>query len=510
MRLGTRVRVTGTVGEAWGAPRLRADETRVQGSRQPAVHGLRSAPTAAVEWRLVRVAGTIVEVHRSGDRWTAELQIHGGRVPIGGLAGSGIASTDLAVGRTATIIGIVKRPYPTATDRRFAVVPRRRADVVLGKAVPTAGASSSPGAGAAAGADGTGGSPAPGGAMATGGAVEAPATDIDLRDLGAHAGERVRVGGLVAAIEADGIRLDDGTAEALIILGGDAAGLAGSLQVGDALNATGTPEVRDEPVLVVDDASGIELVGDLGAPDPPDAGPSAEAASIANGDMPSAAPVRAAFASGPGLDSMSTGLGTLVLVGFASVAATLARRERGRRRVRARDRRPTRGHGTERSGDARRGGTGRSEPELGPRSDLRSGPRSDPRCARSGRNRGLNLAQTCVDRLDAAGIRPLCSNGGARQTSVTEHGERAFAERGYPGRGPYRRPAVPHRPRPRRAGRLHPPPRRPGSRRSRRRPFRLRRAPATGIASSRPRPGCTRACGCPASRPGSGRTTSRS
>ena len=86
----------------------------------------------------------------------------------------------------------------------------------------------------------------------------------------------------------------------------------------------------------MEDASGIELVGDLGAPDPPDAGPSAEAASIANGDMPSAAPVRAAFTSGPGLDSMSTGLGTLVLVGFASVAATLARRERGRRRVRAR------------------------------------------------------------------------------------------------------------------------------------------------------------------------------
>ena len=82
MRLGTRVRVTGTVGEAWGAPRLRADETRVLGSRQPAVHGLKSAPTAAVEWRLVRVAGTIVEVHKSGDRWTAELQIHGGRVPI--------------------------------------------------------------------------------------------------------------------------------------------------------------------------------------------------------------------------------------------------------------------------------------------------------------------------------------------------------------------------------------------------------------------------------------------
>jgi hypothetical protein len=33
---------------------------------------------------------------------------------------------------------------------------------------------------------------------------------------------------------------------------------------------------------------------------------------------------------------MSTGLGTLVLVGIASVAATLARRERGRRLLRAR------------------------------------------------------------------------------------------------------------------------------------------------------------------------------
>src|SRR6185369_14078507 len=50
----------------------------------------------------------------------------------------------------------------------------------------------------------------------------------------------------------------------------------------------------------------------------------------------SAAPLRAAFATGLGLDSLSTGLGTLVLVGIASVAATLARRERGRRLSRAR------------------------------------------------------------------------------------------------------------------------------------------------------------------------------
>ena len=336
MRLGARVRVTGTVGEAWGAPRLRADEARVLGSRQPAVHGLKSAPTAAVEWRLVRVAGTIVEVHKSGDRWTAEIQIHGGRVPIAGLAGSGIASTDLAVGRAATVTGIVKRPYPTATDRRFAIVPRRRADIVLGKAAPTAGASSSPGAGGMAGAGSAAGSPAPGAATTTGGAGEAQARDIDLRDLGTHLGERVRVGGLVVAIEAADIRLDDGTAEALIVLGGDAAGLAGTLQVGDALNATGTPEMRDEPVLIVDDMAGIELVGDLGGADPSDAQPSVEAASITAGDALSAAPLRAAFATGLGLDSVSTGLGTLVLVGIASVGAALARRERGRRLLRAR------------------------------------------------------------------------------------------------------------------------------------------------------------------------------
>ncbi len=337
MRLGTRVRVTGTVGEAWGAPRLRAEEARVLGSRKPAVHGLKTAPTAAVEWRLVRVAGTVVEVHKSGDRWTAELQIHGGRVPIAGLSGSGISSTDLFVGRTATITGIVKRPYPTATDRRFAIVPRQRSDIVLGVA-PAAGASAAPNAGSAAGYPGTPGTPASSGAAGgIGGPDSVPAGDIDLRDLAAHAGERVRVGGLVAAIEAGGVRLDDGTAEALIVLGGDAAGLTASLQVGDALNATGTPEIRDEPVLVVDDAAGIELVGDLaGAVVPSDAGPSVEAATIASDGEQPAAPVRAAFAAGLGLDSVWTGLGTLVLVGVASVGVTLARREHGRRLLRAR------------------------------------------------------------------------------------------------------------------------------------------------------------------------------
>ncbi len=388
MRLGARVRVTGTVGEAWGAPRLRADETRVLGSRQPAVHGLQSAPTAAVEWRLVRVAGTIVEVHKSGDRWTADLQIHGGRVPIAGLAGSGIASTDLAAGRAATVTGIVKRPYPTATDRRFAIVPRRRADIVLGKAAPTAGASSSPLAGAAAGAVDPGGSPAPGAETTNGGAGEGQARDIDLRDLGAHAGERVRVGGLVVAIEAAGIRLDDGTAEALIVLGGDAAGLAGSLQPGDALNATGTPELRDEPVLVVVDIAGIELVGDLGGADPSDLGPSDE------GHLDRVRRRAVGRAAPCGVCHWSR-----ARLGVDRPRHARARRDRfgGRHAGPSRtwppaaacpDRRPSRGPGTERPGAHRGGRTGRSEPELGPRSGHRSRAPRDPFSPDRGPNGG--------------------------------------------------------------------------------------------------------------------------
>ena len=94
------------------------------------------------------------------------------------------------------------------------------------------------------------------------------AVDVDLRDLAAHVGRRVRVGGLVTEVTTDGVRLDDGTASALIVLDGDAADARSVLEPGDALNATGTPEQRYELVLVVAAAADIELVGDLGAADP--------------------------------------------------------------------------------------------------------------------------------------------------------------------------------------------------------------------------------------------------
>jgi hypothetical protein len=336
LRLGARIRVTGTVGVAWGAPRLRAEETRVLGTRQPAVHALRSAPTAAVEWRLVRVSGTIVEVHRSGDRWTADLQMRGTRVPISGLAGSGIASTDLTEGRAATVTGIVKRPYPTATDRRFALVPRQRTDIVLGKVAAGLGASASATGGSTGSPAGTPG-PGASGVSASVAGTSTSATDIDLRDLEAHVGERVRVGGLVTSVQVDGVRLDDGTSEALLVFDGDAPELLGRLRVGDAVNATGVPEQRDGPVLVVAGAADVELVGELGAADPLSSG-ATQAAAMAPGDWPepTLAPVRAVLAPGLGLDFLATGLGMLVLVSLASVAVTLARRERSRRVLRAR------------------------------------------------------------------------------------------------------------------------------------------------------------------------------
>ena len=45
----------------------------------------------------------------------------------------------------------------------------------------------------------------------------------------------------MTGVDVDGVRLDDGTATARIVLEGAAAELAALLQPGDALNATGTP-----------------------------------------------------------------------------------------------------------------------------------------------------------------------------------------------------------------------------------------------------------------------------
>ena len=337
LQAGRRVRVTGTIGRAWGAPRLRAEAILVLGTRTPTAHALSVAPGAATEWRLVRVRGTIEDVHRSGDRWQAELRVGAIRIPVTGLAGSGIEAAAVIVGRTATVTGIVKRPHPTATDRRFSILPRRESDLVLGPAVsvsPGPSGSTRPSGNAAGGAAGG----TPGG---TGASVVA---DADLVDLPGLVGRQVRVGGLVTAVEDGGLRLDDGTATARIVLVGTAADLLSMLRPGDALNATGTVETGEETALVVADREGVVLVGELGASEPVD--PAGTAAGDGQGGSSAIVTRMAAAAAlaatgrgagpGAGPGAALAAIGTLALVVVMGAVALLAHRGRSRRLQRAR------------------------------------------------------------------------------------------------------------------------------------------------------------------------------
>ena len=242
LRTGRVVRVTGTVGRAWGAPRLRSEAVLVIGSRTPTVHVLSVAPGPATEWRLVKLRGTIEDVHRSGDRWQAELRVGTFRVPVTGLAGSGIEASAVTEGRTATVTGIVKRPFPTATDRRFSIVPRNRSDLVLG---PPAAVTTPPGpSGSAQAAGGTTGGRVPRAARTASPMSPPPRARPMPTSSTCRVSPAARCGWAASSprVADGGIRLDDGTATARVVLSGSAADLLPMLRPGDALNATGTVE----------------------------------------------------------------------------------------------------------------------------------------------------------------------------------------------------------------------------------------------------------------------------
>ncbi len=330
LHAGDHVQVTGTVGRAWGAPRLKADQVRRLGTQQPVVHALRGMPSAATEWTLVRVTGTVVDLHRTGDRWLAELQSGSNRIPIQGLSGSGIPAASVLEGRSTTVVGIVKRPYPTATDRRFSIVPRGPSDLTFGPVTRGRGAG-------AAGPSAADPDAVVAGGPAADGSPSSP--DIDLRDLAAHVGERVRVGGLVSDIRSDGILLDDGTATGRVVLDGDAADLATLLQPGDALTATGTPEARGDVVLVVNDPTAVELAGDpegeVVAPTlldhTTDEGPTTPLGPEPPGVDDIARPAAAGLQVAPGGVLAGVGLALVLLLG---IGGTSIRRQRSRRLVR--------------------------------------------------------------------------------------------------------------------------------------------------------------------------------
>jgi hypothetical protein len=167
---------------------------------------------------------------------------------------------------------------------------------------------------------------------------------VDLAALDDNAGRRVHVGGLVTSVEAGGIRLDDGTATARLVLAAGAAEYLEVLRPGDALNATGTVEAGDEPVIVIAEAADIALLGDLGSLAGDDAeiagaidGLLAGTSTIGGGEVPGAG----ALPTGPGAVGRGApvpagvALAVVLLAGAISAAAALGNRRRSNRRSRA-------------------------------------------------------------------------------------------------------------------------------------------------------------------------------
>jgi hypothetical protein len=232
----------------------------------------------------------------------------------------------LVEGRIATISGIVRRPFPTASDRRFAILPRSAGDLHLEGGAPTrhtagAGQRNQPAAGSSGNAT-----------QGESSSNAAGAVNADLSDLDSLVGRAVRVGGLVADLRPDGVLLDDGTGTGRIVLREGALELLPLLEPDDAINASGRVEqLEDGPAVVVDDPAGISQAGDPSAAD----GVSA----VAQGGtttMPSALAGQAATAGmigGSSFGGGAIGFAALSLLSAASLGFTLLRRRQVRRRL---------------------------------------------------------------------------------------------------------------------------------------------------------------------------------
>ena len=285
VRSGRRLRIAGESGRSYGAPRILATTVADRGvAAQPSPVGLHAPPTAAVEWRLVRVSGVVRSVRRDGPAWKAEVAAGGTLVLVEGLAGAAIPADRLRTGATATIVGIAKRPYPTATDRRFAILPRSTADLTVtasgaGGADTSGGAASPRRPGGPAGRAAATARPAASSPRAEPPSAATPSAplDVDLVDLPASAGRIVRVGGLITGVDGLGIVIDDGTATAHADLAGDAASVLPQLVPGLAVNLIGAAETGPGPRLAVTRAQDVIPVANPATP--PDASPSPPVAS---------------------------------------------------------------------------------------------------------------------------------------------------------------------------------------------------------------------------------------
>jgi hypothetical protein len=242
---------------------------------------------------------------------------------VNGLAGARIPASAVVEGRTATIVGIVRRPYPGATDRRWSIAPRSTADVATASGGATDGAR-----------DGSA-QPGEAGAGPVGAASDASTSNVDLVDLARHVGQIVRVGGLVTELVPDGFLLDDGTEIGRIVLAGAAAEYLPLIEPGDALNATGrVGQDGDGYRVVVEDPAGLVRVGDPTL-DPTAPAPVEGPAGVLGSPPPEQLGRLAGGLLGPDLPGTVGAVG-IVLVSAASLAVTVLRRQRARRRLAAR------------------------------------------------------------------------------------------------------------------------------------------------------------------------------
>jgi OB-fold nucleic acid binding domain len=318
-QVGARLRATGRVGRAYGAPRLRAETVERRGGGSiPAPLRVQGQLTSAHVWRLVAVAGRVDSIHKLGERWRAEVAVGTQMVVVLAQPGARIPTTALTEGRVAEVVGIVRPAYPSASDKRPSILPRSAADVRQ-----TGSGPSGQGAGGA-GSGRVGNAPA----QPPGTSTSPDAVDADLDDLERLLGAVVRVGGLVVDLGEDGFTLDDGTATAGIVLTGDAASLADLIEPGDAINVTGRVGRRphDELAVIVDHPAWVVLASSLdgvAVGPPPSTAPTPLAAPD---DVRTAAIGESLLVPGAGV-----GLAGLLAIALASVGMAVLRRRRGRR-----------------------------------------------------------------------------------------------------------------------------------------------------------------------------------
>ncbi len=346
--IGSRLRVAGTVGTYYGAPQLAASSPAQRlGSGTASPHALTRAPGSDVEWQLVRITGSVVDVKRTGQSWRAELALaNGTRVPIVGLARAGIDVDRIKEGRRATIVGIVRRAYPSATDRRYAVIPRGRADIDLAAGSSASGTSPSGGSAPSAGMTP---SPARSDEAPASADVTSQPTIIEAAELPDEIGRLIRIGGLVVRVgtEPSGedaiVLIEDDSGTASLRLAEAATPVAAMLLPGDLIEATGIVErdAANGPVVVVDDVADLVLAGQAShRRDAASARTSASAGGTAGGPS-DASPSPAAGAAGvpedavPAAPLMGAAGAGILLAGIVGLGAAGARWRRRLARHRA-------------------------------------------------------------------------------------------------------------------------------------------------------------------------------